>query len=64
LYADSERTLTYNHPWYTQWRSNGGGGASRGTHPGAQALGAHQHTFCSHLKTRLKQKFIPKYCML
>jgi len=34
----------------------GGGGASRGTRPGAQALGAHQHTFCSHLKTRFKQK--------
>jgi len=28
--------------------------------PGAQALGAHQHTFCSHLKTRFKQKFRPK----
>jgi len=24
----------------------------RGTRAGAQALNAHQHTFCSHLKTR------------
>jgi len=28
----------------TQWRSKGRG-ASGGTRPGAQALGAHQHTF-------------------
>jgi len=30
-----------------QWRSKGGGkgAASGGTRPGAQALGAHQHTF-------------------
>jgi len=35
-------------------------GASGGTRPGAQALGAHQHTFCKHLKTRFKQIFIPK----
>jgi len=37
------------------------GGASGGTRPGAQALGAHQHAFCSHLKTRFKQKFRSKY---
>jgi len=37
-----------------------GGGASTGTRPRAQALGTHHHTFCSHLKTRLK-KFRPKY---
>jgi len=36
-------------------------GASGDTHPGAQALGAHQHTFCCHLKTCFKQKFRPKY---
>jgi len=30
-------------------------GASGGTRPGAQALGAHQYTFCSHLKTRLSR---------
>jgi len=40
------------------WRSRG---ASAGTHLGAQALGAHQYTFCSHLKTRFKQKFGLKY---
>jgi len=28
---------------------------------GAQALVAHQHAFCSHLNTRFKQKFRPKY---
>jgi len=28
---------------------------------GREALGAHKHTFCSHLKTHFKQKFIPKY---
>jgi len=38
-----------------------GEGTSGGKRPGAQALGAHQHTFCSHLKTRFKQKFRPKY---
>jgi len=32
------------------------GGASGGSRPGVQVLGAHQHTFCSHLKTRFKQK--------
>jgi len=32
-----------------------GRGASGGTRPGTQALGAHHHAFCSHLKTRLKQ---------
>jgi len=32
-------------------------GASGGTRPGAQALGSHQHTFCSQLQTHLKQKF-------
>jgi len=36
-------------------------GASGGTRFGAQALGAHQYTLCSHLKTRFKQKFLPKY---
>jgi len=40
------------------WRSKGG--ASGGTRPDTQALGAHQHTFCSHLKTHFKQKFRPK----
>jgi len=25
-------------------------------------LGAYQHTFCSHLKPRFKQKFIPFIC--
>jgi len=35
----------------------GGGRASGGTRLGAQALGALQHAFCSHLKTRFKQKF-------
>jgi len=34
--------------------------ASGGTRPGAQALGAHQHTFYSHFKTRFKQKFRQK----
>jgi len=43
-----------------QWRSNGR--ASGGTRPGAQVLGAHQHTFCSHSKTHLKQKF-SKVCL-
>jgi len=33
--------------------------ASGGTHPGAQSLGAHQHTYCSHSKMRFKQKFSP-----
>jgi len=37
----------------SRWRSKGG---MWGTRPGAQALGAHQHTFCSRLKTRVKQK--------
>jgi len=45
---------------YTQWRSKGEV-ASGGTRPGAQALGAQQHTFCSPLKTCFKQKFRPKY---
>jgi len=35
---------------FKQWRSKGG--ASGGMRPGAQALRAHQHTFCKHLKTR------------
>jgi len=39
----------------------GGGGAGGGPRPGAKALGAHQHTFCSHLKKRFKQKVRPKY---
>jgi len=38
-----------------------GGGGKWGTRLGAQALEAHQHAFCTHLKTRFKQKFIPKY---
>jgi len=38
-----------------------GGGASGGTRPGAQALGAHQHSFCSPLKTRFKHKFRSNY---
>jgi len=36
-------------------------GASGGTRPGAQLLGAHQHTFCCNLETRLKQKFRPMH---
>jgi len=40
---------------------DGGEGASGGTRPGVQALGAYQHTFYSHLKTHFKQKFKPKY---
>jgi len=36
-------------------------GASGGTRSGAQALGAQQHTFCSHFERVFKQKFIPKY---
>jgi len=36
-----------------QWRSKGGNG---GTRPGA-----HQHTSCSDLKMRFKQKLRPKY---
>jgi len=43
-----------------QWRSKregasggkGEGESGGGTRPRAQALGAHQETFCSHLKTR------------
>jgi len=42
-----------------QWRSKGG--AIAGTCPGAQAFGAHQHAFCSHLNTRFKQIFRLKY---
>jgi len=38
------------------------GRASRGTCPGAKALGEHQHTICSHLKTLFKQKF--SFCWL
>jgi len=41
-----------------QWRSMG---ASGGTRPRAQALGAQQHTFCSHFKRVFKQKFRPNY---
>jgi len=36
--------------------AKGGRGENGGTRPGAHDLGAHQHTFCSHLKTRFKQK--------
>jgi len=44
-----------------QWRSKGQvGGTSGSTRLVAQALGAHQHPFCSHLKTRFKQKFTTK----
>jgi len=32
-----------------------GGGQVGGTRPEAQALGAHQHTFCSHLKRILSR---------
>jgi len=41
-----------NHSHTVQWRSKG---ASGGTRPGAQALGAHQHAFCSHLKRVLSR---------
>jgi len=34
-------------------------GVARGGPLGAQALGAHQHAFCSHLNTRFEQKFRP-----
>jgi len=34
-----------------------GGGGKWGTRPGAQAFGAHQHTFCSHLKSVLSRNF-------
>jgi len=40
-----------------------GEGANVDTHPGAQALRAHQHTFYSHLKTPFKQKFRLKYAL-
>jgi len=41
---------------FSQWRSRGGrGGASGETRPGAQALGAQQHTFCSHFKRVLSR---------
>jgi len=36
-------------------RSKGRGGASGCTRPAAQALGAHHHTFCSHLKRILSR---------
>jgi len=32
-------------------------GTSGGMRPGAQALGAHQHTFCSHFKAHFLQSF-------
>jgi len=35
-------------------------GVSGGTRPGAQALRARQHTFCSHFKRVFKLKFGPK----
>jgi len=41
-----------------QWRSKGASGSTR---PGAQALGAQQHTFCSHFKRVFKLKFRPTY---
>jgi len=34
-----------------------------GMRPEAQALGAHQHTFCSHSKMRFKQKFRLNYAL-
>jgi len=37
-----------------QWRSKGERGAGGGTRSGAQALGAQQHTNCSHLKRVFK----------
>jgi len=37
-----------------------GEGSKWGHAPWGAGLGAHQHTFFSHLKTRLKQKCIPK----
>jgi len=37
------------------------GVACGGTRPVTQVLGAHQHTFCTHLKRVFKQKFKPKY---
>jgi len=36
-------------------------GHALGAGLGAQALGAHQHVLCSHLKTHFKQKFRPNY---
>jgi len=54
-YSQSTEIVTQKQE---QWRSNEQrGGASGGTCPIAQALGTHQHTFCSHLKMRFKQKF-------
>jgi len=49
--------MSFQKP-YTQRRSQGRG-ASGGTRPVAQALGAHQHT--GPLKTCFEQKFRPKY---
>jgi len=42
-------------------RLNSGVEGGGGGHLGAEALGAHQHTFCNHFKTCFKQKFRPKY---
>jgi len=44
-------------------RLSKGGGAIEGTRPAAQALGAQQHTFCSHFKRIFKYKFRPKYAL-
>jgi len=41
----------------------GGEGASGSTRPGAQALGAHQHTFFSHLKRVLSRNFGQSICL-
>jgi len=53
-----KRTLKSKIQWSIK---GGGGGKGEGTPPGGQALGAHQHYFCSHLKPRFKQKFRPKH---
>jgi len=37
------------------------GGGKWGYAPRGAGLGAHQHTFFSHLRTRFKQKFRAKY---
>jgi len=52
------RSLSQDATCYYQSNNSNSGvtrGASGGTRPGAQALGAHQHTFCSHLKMHLSR---------
>jgi len=56
LAADHEAFEILMMTSLNQWRSKGGG-ARGGTRPGAQALGAQQHIFCSHFKRVFKQKF-------